>query len=238
MKNYDIRFIFGAVILALLLDSAGQAQSLADVARQERARQVGAAQSRVYTNESVADRYWYPVEEASAGSLSGSAGDLIGPNLESFEQESVAEIRRLEDALADPAVTDEERSSLELDMTEAASVLAEIREELLWGESQPVAGGAQTFSDPRFEADAEDGWGTWDSAVESQRTTVRDLEGRVALQELVTEGFKGPNGHELGDNATRIERIRALVDLERVKRLLEEARSELERLETFDLAEQ
>ena len=136
----------------------GSAQSLADVARAERAWRAGSTiEGVIYTTEQVQSQYPPAVAapqevdpellgtledlrdtilqfgsdtaEPTAGLLDVGTdlfGDLV-ELLETFEAGSLEEIERLGTELANPSLSEEERSALESERLEAQRILSEVR---------------------------------------------------------------------------------------------------------------
>ncbi len=159
----------------------GVAQSLADLARQERARRESSTvESTVYTTEGLLAQYAQPIDpellgaleglrdsllqfgadvaEPTAGLLdvgTGLAGGLV-EMLEAFEAGSLDEIERLEVELDDPSLSGEERAALEEELSEAQRVLAEVRAELVRArlQSGELQAAEQEFEEVQQEIEA------------------------------------------------------------------------------------
>ena len=148
-----MRTLFGIGIITLLFASTAGAQSLAEVAREERARRGGTIEAQVYTIEDI-QALFRPVNveliaamEDLAAAFGQLGADLVDPlsgltdagadltggmvgMLEAFEEGSLEEIERLETELDDPDLDDEDQDRLEEELAELERVLSEVRAEL------------------------------------------------------------------------------------------------------------
>ncbi len=262
----------------------GSAQSLADVARAERARREGSSfEGAIYTTEQIQGRYapavaapqavdpevlgaledlrdsllqfGADVAEPTAGLLeagTGGAGAMV-EMLEAFEAGSLEEIQRLETELADPSISDEERSALEAELVDAQQVLSEVRTELIPArlQSGELQAAEQQFESTRREieaagflpgaedgpppADGEEAWEAWQAAVAEQRALVQNLSDNEVRQLLEITRLRGfvtaPTGSQRERNQAQIELGLADSQLTDIRTALDEARIELERLE-------
>ena len=279
-----MRILLSAAIIALLSGSLVSAQSLADVARAERARRAGSTvEGVVYTTEQVQSRYPPPVaasEEADPELLStlrdlrdsilqfgadtaeptagllNAGTDLSGgvvEMLEAFEAGSLDEIERLDTELANPSLSEEDRSALESERLEAQRVLSEVRSELIparlqSGELQAAgqgldatrneieaAGFFPATEDGTVPADTEEALLAWQVAVSGQRQLVQALADDEVRQLLAITRLRGlvtaPTGSQQERNVAQVELGIADSQLTDIRTALDEARVELERLE-------
>ena len=156
-----MRSIFGIGIITLLFALTAPAQStqsLAEVARSERARRGGTSEVQVYTTEGI-QALLRPINPeliaameglaAAFGQLGSELADplsgLLGAGeslaggmvdmLQAFEAGALEEIERLEAELETPDLDDEDRDRLEEELAEVEQFLTEVRAEL--PEAQP-----------------------------------------------------------------------------------------------------
>ena len=92
----------------------------------------------------------------------------------------------------------------------------------------PAEFSPEDIVEPWTAADTEEAWSAWEDAVTARQTVIQDLEGRQERQQLVIT--QSPNTQtDLGE---------PLEELEQIRTALEEARTELERLELSAPGEQ
>lgn len=228
----------------------GSAQSLADVARAERARrQLSAIEGAIYTTEQIQGRYEPPV--AAPQAIDPDGVGAVVEMLESFEAGSLEEIRRLDTELANPSISDEERSALESELLDAQQVLSEVRSELGPARLQlsELQTGAQQLESTQSEIEdsgvlpvaqspAEDEAAAliaWRTAVVEQRDLVQNLEDNEVRRLLEITTLRGrvtaPTGSQQERNQAQTELANAEMQLIDIRGELAEARSELQILE-------
>jgi hypothetical protein len=275
-----MRILLSAAIIALLFDSVGSAQSLADVASAERARrQRSATEGAIYTTEQIQGRYEPPVAapqdpesldsledlrdsllefganvaEPTAGLLeAGTDGaGVVVEMLESFEAGLLEEIQRLDTELANPSISDEERSAPESELLDAQQGLSEVPSALgperlqlseLQAGAQQLEATQSEIEDsgilPAAQSSAEDEAAeltAWWPAVAQQRGLVQNLEDNEVRRLLEITSLRGrvtaPTGSQQERNQAQAELANAEMQLIDIRGELAEARSELQILE-------
>lgn len=194
-----MRILLGVAIISLLFHSVGATQSLADVARQERARREATAVEGaiIYTTETLRAQFApaVPVPQPVDPELSGA------------------------EALEEGGEVTDRQEQVESGQPEA-------------GGQQTVAGGSASD-----EADAEAvALIAWQGAVAEQRALIQDLEDGEVRQSLAITTIRGrvtaPTGSQQERNQAQVELAVAESQLTDIRTALDEARIELELLET------
>ncbi len=226
-----MRFIFSAAIIALLFDSVGSAQSLADFARQERARrQASTVDGAIYTNEEVQGPY---VPEIATSQPADpeliSTLEELEDRLQQFEADAAPPTAGLADAgtgMSGPrvemleafeagSILEIERLDFELgDLSVTGAERAELEAEML--NAQGILSAVrEELVEARFQADQP-------PAVESQvELTPRGVGAAFAGGEVAWEAWEAAVAQQrgrvqgLGDSEVRqlleITRLRGLV---------------------------
>ncbi len=176
-----MRFTFGALIITLVAAGTVQAQSLADIARAERARRVDAAPGRLINNENISVSLSTlalappPVER-----------DQQGPGADEVSQESSEEVR--EEARDEVVASEEEWAEWEAVVAEQRSVVQsledrELRQQLEMNRIRNLFTAPVTTQAERAQAQA--GLDQAQAQLDSIRMELE--EARTALEEILAQ---------------------------------------------------